>query len=101
MQTNQQRGQQMHSICKVRVTGRVQGVFFRDSTRRQALNHGINGYAINLSDGSVEILLSGERTAVETVVAWITAGGPPAARVDSIDVQPLESDGGVTGFTTG
>ena len=91
----------MHSICKVRVTGRVQGVFFRDSTRRQALNLGIDGYANNLSDGSVEILLSGERTAVETVLAWITAGGPPSARVDSVDVQSLTSDSGVKGFSTG
>lgn len=69
---------------KIRVTGRVQGVSFRDSTRRQAEAQRLTGYAANLDDGSVEILLQGEPEAVEKVLLWIKAGGPPAASVDSV-----------------
>lgn len=67
---------------KIRVIGRVQGVFFRGSTRQQAQQHQLTGYARNLADGSVEILLQGEAESVEKVSQWIAAGGPPAARVD-------------------
>lgn len=69
---------------KIRVTGRVQGVFFRDSTRKQAEAQRLTGYAANLNDGSVEILLQGEPEAIEKVVLWIEAGGPPAAKVESV-----------------
>ncbi len=88
-------------ICKVIVTGRVQGVYFRDSTRKEALRQNLAGYANNLQDGSVEIVLSGDEAAVEAVLAWITAGGPPAARVETIDVQSLKADGGIRGFSIG
>ena len=69
---------------KIRVTGRVQGVFFRDSTRQQAETLGLTGYAANMNDGSVEILVQGKPEAIEKIVLWINAGGPPAARVDSV-----------------
>ena len=83
---------------KNRVTGRVQGVFFRDSTRRQAEAGRLTGYAANLDDGSVEILLQGSPEAVEKVLQWIKAGGPPAARVESVtDVSCIFQETG--GFT--
>ncbi|KFD18152.1 acylphosphatase [Tatumella ptyseos] len=83
---------------KIRVTGRVQGVFFRDSTRQQAETQRLTGYAANLNDGSVEILLQGEPEAVEKVLFWIKAGGPPAARVDSVTCVScaLQETGGFT-----
>ncbi|WP_025902808.1 acylphosphatase [Tatumella sp. UCD-D_suzukii] len=83
---------------KIRVTGRVQGVFFRDSTRQQAETQRLTGYTANLNDGSVEILLQGEPEAVEKVLFWIKAGGPPAARVDSVTCVScaLQETGGFT-----
>ena len=66
------------------MTGRVQGVFFRASTRQRALELGCRGYARNLADGRVEVLAVGEPTAVHTLVEWLWQG-PPAAHV--IDVQ--------------
>lgn len=85
---------------KIRVSGKVQGVYFRDSTRQQAENHQLTGYARNLSDGSVEILLQGEQNGVEQVTAWIRAGGPPAARVDAMSCEPCDIMP-LSGFTTG
>lgn len=83
---------------KIRVSGRVQGVFFRDSTRQQAKQHQLTGYARNLADGSVEILLQGDSLSVEKVAQWIAAGGPPAARVDHMLREPCEYNE-LSGFT--
>ena len=66
------------------LSGRVQGVFFRESTRRQAQPLGLTGHAINLSDGRVEVLAHGPVDAVERLEAWL-AKGPPAAHVDAIE----------------
>lgn len=64
-------------------SGRVQGVFFRESTRRQAEPLGLTGYAINLDDGRVEVLAQGEPAALDSLADWLTSG-PPAARVDQL-----------------
>ena len=66
------------------LTGRVQGVFFRESTSRQAQPLGLTGHAINLSDGRVEVLAHGPVEALDRLEAWL-AKGPPAARVDAIE----------------
>lgn len=66
--------------------GRVQGVFFRASTVRQAERHGVTGWVYNRPDGAVEAWLEGPRDGVEAVERWIRAGGPPAGRVDQVDV---------------
>lgn len=72
-------------VCKIyKISGRVQGVFFRASTRREALNLGLTGYARNLSDGSVEVLACGPASAVEQLGIWLSVG-PPAARVSIVD----------------
>ena len=65
------------------IKGRVQGVFFRDSTRRQALALGLVGHAINLPNGDVEVLASGQSESVEQLKAWLQRG-PPLSRVDSV-----------------
>jgi len=74
------------------VSGRVQGVFFRDFTRRTARQHGVAGWVRNLPDGRVEALLEGEAAAVETVLAALR-DGPPAARVDDMIIRDEPPEG--------
>ena len=81
------------------VHGRVQGVWFRDSTRREAERLGIAGYAINLSDGNVEVLAHGSADALAVLAAWLHEG-PPMARVMRVDERPAPA-GDVRGFTVG
>lgn len=73
----------------VTVTGRVQGVSFRWSLRRVAERHGVRGWVINREDGAVEAHLEGAPDAVETVEAWVHAGGPPAAEVEDVEVREV------------
>ncbi|MCO6414303.1 MAG: acylphosphatase [Thiogranum sp.] len=81
------------------VSGRVQGVFFRETTRREAERLGVTGYAINLRDGSVEVLACGDIAAVEKLAEWLWAG-PPAARVSKVECRDVaETPPGR--FTTG
>jgi acylphosphatase len=61
------------------VHGRVQGVFFRDSTRKVALSLAIDGHAINLPDGTVEVLACGEEYALGSLEEWLHHGPPRAA----------------------
>lgn len=70
---------------RLRVSGRVQGVYYRDSVRKEAGAAGVAGFAYNLADGTVEVVLEGEPGAVERVIAWCRTG-PPRARVDAIDI---------------
>ena len=81
----------------IRVTGRVQGVFFRAWTKQQADQLGLAGWVRNLADGSVEALAHGEETAMAEFIARLHQG-PPAASVERVDVEEAE---GVpaTGFT--
>jgi acylphosphatase len=65
------------------VHGRVQGVFFRDSTRTQARAAGVRGWVRNRPDGTVEAHLEGEAEAVDRVLAWMHEG-PPHARVEQV-----------------
>ena len=64
------------------IAGRVQGVFFRASTREQALQLGISGYARNLPDGRVEVVACGPQARVERLCAWLRTGPPQAAVSD-------------------
>lgn len=65
------------------VSGRVQGVFFRASTRERAQQLGCRGYARNLVDGRVEVLAVGEPAAVDALIEWLWRG-PPAAQVADV-----------------
>lgn len=80
------------------VSGMVQGVFFRASTRDVALGLGVAGYAKNLADGRVEVLASGDATALDALERWLRAG-PPAAKVDVVRREALP-DQTLRGFVT-
>lgn len=75
------------AAARFRVTGRVQGVYFRASTREQALRLGLAGWARNLPDGSVDVLAAGDAEAVDALAAWLQRG-PPQARVAQVLRQP-------------
>ncbi|OQX53457.1 MAG: acylphosphatase [Candidatus Aminicenantes bacterium 4484_214] len=70
----------------VYVSGLVQGVFFRDHTRRWADSLGIKGWVRNLPDGRVEAVLEGERDKVEALLQKMEEG-PPLARVEKVEVE--------------
>ena len=74
------------------VSGRVQGVWFRDSTRRKALELGITGHAVNLDNGNVEVLACGSGERLQQLERWLHEGPPLAAveRVDATDVPYQE-----------
>ncbi len=76
---------------RVLVEGRVQGVFFRVSTRTMAHRVGVTGWVRNLHDGSVEAFFQGPARAVEQAVDWCRQG-PDGARVDRVTVRPDEPD---------
>ncbi len=65
------------------ITGRVQGVWFRDSTRRVAESLGISGHAINLNDGNVEVFACGEEAAIKQLADWLH-DGPRMAKVSQV-----------------
>lgn len=77
---------------RVVVHGQVQGVFFRDSTRREAERLGVAGWVTNRDDGTVEALFEGGADAVERLVAWCR-DGPPHATVERVDVQDAAPEG--------
>jgi acylphosphatase len=78
------------------VSGRVQGVWFRESCRREAQARGVAGWVINRADGSVEAVFEGTEPAVAEVVAWCRIG-PPRADVTAVDVT-AEPPEGLLGF---
>ena len=80
----------------VTVTGEVQGVFFRETTRRKATEAGVSGWVRNRRDGRVEAVFEGAPEAVEELVAF-SREGPTAARVDKVDVRDEQPEG-ITGF---
>ena len=79
------------------VSGRVQGVGFRYFVSDRAGLEGIHGYVRNLADGRVEAIVEGDEEAVERLERAIRRG-PPTARVDAVDVEPLVPEGRPTGF---
>ena len=81
---------------RVIVRGLVQGVFFRDSTRRLAQRHGVSGWVANRADGAVEAVFEGEADAVERLVAF-SREGPRGAQVESLEVTE-EKPEGLSGF---
>jgi acylphosphatase len=77
---------------RVVVRGRVQGVLFRDATRRMAEARGVSGWARNRPDGAVEAAFEGDPDAVEEMVRFC-GGGPARAEVESIEVTDEEPVG--------
>jgi acylphosphatase len=81
---------------RVFVAGEVQGVFFRDTCRREAAARGVAGWVRNRYDGTVEAVFEGEDDAVAAMVRWMQVG-PPRARVARADVVE-EEPAGEAGF---
>ena len=73
------------------ISGKVQGVFFRASTREQAQQLGLRGHARNLPDGRVEVVAIGADDAIEAIARWLQHG-PPSARVDHVERAPAEAE---------
>jgi acylphosphatase len=78
--------------------GRVQGVFFRDSTRREAERRGVSGWARNRSDGAVEAVFEGPAEAVEAMVEFVRRG-PGHAEVSDVEVREEQPEG-LSGFAS-
>jgi acylphosphatase len=81
------------------VAGRVQGVFYRHSTRQAARDLGLSGWVKNLEDGSVEIFADGPESAVKKLIEWCHKG-PPNAVVNNVSVE-WENDGTFQATTDG
>ena len=77
------------------VEGRVQGVFFRAYTRKEAIRLGLAGWVRNRHDGSVEALVEGDKTAVERMLDWFQQGSPHSkvAKVDVTEESPVGETG--------
>jgi acylphosphatase len=81
---------------RVVITGRVQGVFFRDSARREALRRGVAGWVRNRADGAVEAVFEGPVEAVQALVEF-SSRGPRGAFVEDVTASAEEPEG-LTGF---
>lgn len=81
----------MRTTLHIRLSGRVQGVFFRESMAHKANELGVTGWVRNRSDGSVEAMLQGPEPAVQALVGWARTG-PQLARVNEIRIEPGEGD---------
>lgn len=79
------------------VSGRVQGVYFRQSAKTEAVRLGLAGWARNLDDGTVEVVAEGDPAAVDALAAWLHRG-PPRALVTRV-VARDEAPEGADGFT--
>lgn len=84
----------MIETIRFRVAGRVQGVYFRVSTRTRAQALGLTGWVKNLADGQVEGVACGERGALDELTAWLREG-PEAAEVTHLEVETASSWSGV------
>jgi acylphosphatase len=82
------------------VSGRVQGVWFRETTRRQASRLGLAGSAVNRADGTVEVIACGDEAAVAALREWLWEGSP-LSRVERVECTPLDLSALPVGFTTG
>ncbi len=89
----------MNQACRrFLVSGKVQGVWFRESTRRVATRLGLSGSASNLPDGRVEVVAVGSGKDIDQLSAWLRHG-PAMARVDEV-VEEAIDDPGLSGFST-
>ena len=85
---------QLHVI----ISGRVQGVWYRASTKQKAEELGLTGWVKNTADGNVEAIFEGEESTVNEMIAWCRVG-PPLAQVDDVKIIRKRVSGEFTGFT--
>lgn len=81
------------SAARFLVGGRVQGVFFRASTREQAQRMGLRGHARNLANGDVEVIAAGDAPALDRLEAWLRTG-PPNAHVTRVEREAFDGEAG-------
>jgi acylphosphatase len=91
------------SMCDVAavdvvVRGRVQGVWFRASTRDVADRYGVSGWVRNEPDGTVRAHLEGPTGGVDAVLDWMRGGGPPRAHVTAVETSTAVADASTDGF---
>jgi len=77
---------------RMRISGRVQGVYYRDSCRQMAQRLGVSGWVRNRPDGSVEVVAEGPRDDVSALAAWCRKG-PPRAEVSGVEIVDEEPEG--------
>jgi len=83
--------------ARVLISGRVQGVWFRQNTREKAAQLGVTGWCRNCPDGSVEAMFQGEKEIVQSIIDWSHLG-PKLARVERVEVEWLDSVAGFSSF---
>ena len=83
--------------AQIFVSGKVQGIFFRDNTRKRAEELGVYGWVRNLPDGRVEAVFEGEKEKVEEMIEWAKKG-PEFAKVNGIEVEWQEYKGEFKNF---
>lgn len=80
----------MHRV-HIKITGIVQGVFFRANTQKEAVKLGLTGWVRNTSDGGVEAIAEGEKKALEEFIEWCRHG-PPSAHVENVEIKWRQID---------
>lgn len=86
-----------HKTVRARITGQVQGVWFRAWAREAATAKGLKGWVRNAADGSVEALFSGPADAIDAMLA-VCRQGPPQARVDNVETKDADAPPDLKGF---
>jgi acylphosphatase len=89
----------LQTAVKATVHGKVQGVYFRASTRKRAVELNLTGYIRNLSDGmSVEVQVEGKKAQIDKLLEYLKQG-PPGAKVDKVDIEWMEYTGSYKEFS--
>jgi len=88
----------MKSTVHVVISGRVQGVWFRVSTKQKAEQLGVTGWVKNTADGKVEALFEGDKKHIQEMIDWCHQG-PPSAQIDHVEITEQSSSNGFDGFS--
>ena len=87
----------MHRRIEATISGRVQGVAFRHYTQIAARQHHLVGWVANRPDGSVRVVAEGQPASLQAFIAWLHEG-PPAARVEFVDLREVDAAGEFSSF---
>ncbi len=79
----------MSRMVKAKIFGKVQGVFFRDYTSKEAKKLGLKGWVCNCDDGTVEAVLAGEDESIAKMINWLHTGSP-LSEVERVDIEDME-----------
>lgn len=82
---------------KIIVHGKVQGVFFRDYTRKKARSLGLKGHVGNMADGTVKVIVEDDEK-VNELIDWLNTKGSPSSRIDKVDVLDIDLEETFTDF---